>query len=303
MGRMLEALRQAGTGETQAEAPPAEVRPLQVVSAESPDEDMPYIEVGAKGRAVEGSPDVLAAPAVRMAPARTPALAPPGPLSVAFQPCRVAATPAPRLAAEVIAYHQPDHEVSKQYRALLGQVLPAAADEDGHVLLFTALGRGAGVTTALLNLAVSACAAEGREVVVVEANLTRPALAARVGLPPGPGLRDLVAGSASLDQAVRPTVQERLHVLTAGSAASEAGGLSAEAVRWVTSWLKQRFGLIFLDGPACDAGAELAALVGSTDRVLLVLDRADTESPEVRAATRAIARMGGHLGGLLVTGC
>jgi Mrp family chromosome partitioning ATPase len=302
MGRTLEALRQVETREATAEsAPPADGPQLQVVSADGPDEEMPYIEVGGKGRAVEGSPDVLAASAARPASVRKPTLAPPGPLTVAFQPCREAA-PVPRMAAEVIAYHEPEHEVSKQYRALLGQVLPEAADEAGRVLLFTALGPGAGVTTALLNLAVSACAAKRREAVIVDANLARPALAARVGLPPGPGLRDLVAGSAALDQAVRPTVQERLHVLTAGAASARGGVLSAEAVRWVVGWLRQRFELVFLDGPAWDGGAELAALVGAADRVLLVLDQADTDRPEVRAATRTIARLGGQLGGLLVTG-
>jgi Mrp family chromosome partitioning ATPase len=303
MGRTLDALRQLETGEEPAEAVrPADGPQLQVVSADGPDEEMPYIEVGGKGRAVEGSPDVLAAPAARPAPVRKPTLAPPDPLSVAFQPFRAAAAPVSRMAADIIAYHQPEHEVSKQYRALLGQVLPVAADDAGRVLLFTALGSGAGVTTALLNLAVSACAAEVREAVIVDTNLARPALAARVGLPPGPGLRDLVAGSAALEQAVRPTAQERLHVLTAGAASARAGALSAEAVRWVAGWLKQRFELVFLDGPAWDGGTELAALVGAADRVLLVLDQMDTDRPEVRAATRAIARLGGQLGGLLVTG-
>src|SRR5207244_5442164 len=118
---------------------------LQVVAADEPAEEMPYIEVGGKGKAVEGSPSVLAAPAHRAA-ARAPALAPHGPLSVAFPPCRPA--PAPRMAPEVIAYHQPEHEVSKQYRALLGQILTEPADEAGRVLLFTAPGPAAGLTTA-----------------------------------------------------------------------------------------------------------------------------------------------------------
>jgi Mrp family chromosome partitioning ATPase len=300
MGRVLEALRHAETETSQGEAPPvpaADGPQLQVVAADEPDEEMPYIEVGGKGKAVEGSPSVLAAPASRAA-ARAPALAPHGPLTFAFQPFRPAA--APRMAPEVIAYHQPGHEVSKQFRALLGQILPGPADEAGRVLLFTALAPAAGVTTALLNLAVSACAAEARAAVVVDANLRRPGLAARVGLPAAPGLSDLLAGGAALEQVVRATAQERLHALTAGPARAEA--LSAVAVRWVVAWLRQRFDLVFLDGPAWNGDEDLAALVGAADRVLLVLGQADAERTEVRAASRAIAGMGGQLGGLLVTG-
>jgi Mrp family chromosome partitioning ATPase len=302
MGRTLEALRQAETPEAnqpEVTSPAAGTPQLQVVTGEEPDEEMPYIEVGGRGKAVEGSPDVLAAPALRPVATRAPALAAQGPLSVAFRPCPATPPPAPRMAPEVIAYHQPEHEVSKQYRALLGQILPEPGSETGRALLFTALTPGAGVTTALLNLAVTACAAEHREVVVVDTNLQRPALAGRVGLPAGPGLRDLLAGSAALDQAVRGTVQERLHVLTAGS--ERAAGLNAEAVRWVVAWLRQRFELVFLDGPAWHAEAVLAPLVAAADRVLLVLDHADVERPDVRAAVRGIARLGGQLGGLLVT--
>jgi Mrp family chromosome partitioning ATPase len=298
MGRTLDALRQAETQQVdQPEAIAEDLPQLQVVTGEEPAEEMPYIEVGGRGKLVEGSPDVLAAPAVRPS-TRAPALAAQGPLAVAFRPCPAALSPTPRMAPEVIAYHQPEHEVSRQYRALLSQVLPEPCGEAGHALLFTALSPGAGVTTALLNLAVSACAAERREVVVVDANLHRPALAGRVGVAEGPGLRDLLAGSAALDQAVRGTVQDRLHALTCGSGRA---GLSAEAVRWVVAWLRQRFDLVFLDGPAWDDGSELAALVAASDRVLLVLDHEEVERPDVRAAMRGIARLGGHLGGLLVT--
>ncbi len=301
MGRTLEALRQAETNpvdQPEVIAPAAEAPQLQVVTAEDPGDEMPYIEVGGRGRLVEGSPDVLAAPAVRPGAARAPALTAPSPAGVAFRASPVTAAPAGRMAPEIVAYHQPEHAVSQQYRALLSQVLPEPGAETGCALLFTALSPGAGVTSALLNLAVSACAAERREVVVVDANLERPALAGRVGVAASPGLRDLLAGSAALDHAIRGTVQERLHVLAAGS--GRAGGLSADAIRWVVACLRQRFELIFLDGPAWDAGAELAPLVTAADRVLLVLDHADAERPEVRAASRGIARLGGQLGGLLV---
>ena len=89
--------------------------------------------------------------------------------------------------------------------------------------------------------------------------------------------------------------------LTAGAGAGREGGLTGEATRWVATWLRRRFDLVFVDGPAWEGGVEMAGLVGSSDRVLLVLDQQDTAQPEVRAATRTIARMGGQLGGLLVT--
>jgi Mrp family chromosome partitioning ATPase len=362
MGRMLEALkrlnvpedtalisdgglRTADGGTTEGASirnPPAAIRneegpQLQVVTAEEPEDEMPYIEVGGRGKPVDASPEVLplgmgraGAPSRRASdrPAEAggppfvpssgctvsalqptlqgprawaPALAEPRPLTVAFEPCPApAAPPAPRMAVEVVAFHQPGHPVSLQYHALLTQVALDAAEASAWLLLMTALAPGAGVTTALLNLAVCA-AAGGREVVVVDANLRRPALAGRLGLTSGPGLREVLAGSAALEQALRRTAQERLLALTAGVGPGRDGALTAEAMRWVATWLRRRFDLVFVDGPAWEGGAEMAALVGASDRVLLVLDQQETAQPEVRAATRTIARMGGQFGGLLVT--
>lgn len=344
MTRMLEALRR-GDGQGESEPPsaePNEAPRLQVVSEPEPVEDMPYIEVGGRGKLIEASPEVLRAgppapPAGGSQPAgaaarerppvefiglgasagaigvtsvsppavRSPSFAARGPMTVAFQPCRTApaapVAPAARVAAELITYHQSEHPVSQQYRALLGQVAPAASESGGHVLLLTCLAPAAGVTTALLNLAVVACRAEGRSVAVVDVNWQQPDVAARLGLPPAPGLQEVLSGTASLEQALRPTAQEHLHVLTAGAQAARAA-VVGEALRWVVGWLRQRFDLVFLDGPVWDESAEMATLVSACGEVLLVLHGEDAERPAVRAASRAIARMGGHLGGLIVTG-
>ncbi len=334
MGRMLEALKRAEVVGAQEAVPPRseEGPPLHIITVEEPEDEMPYIEVGGRGKPVDASPGILPVPArpqvaaladpvppqhtavpgvpactvsalhpsLQSPPTWAPGLAERGPLHVAFQPCHLPRVPAgPRMAQELVAFHQPDHPVSRQYRSLLAQVAPGLEGAAGSVLLFSALAPAAGVTTALLNLAVCA-AADGSEVVVVDANLKRPAVASRLGVVSAPGLREILAGTAALDQALRHTAQERLHALTAGGGVRESM-LGAEAARWLAAWLKRRFDLVFVDGPTWDGGLDMAALVGASDRVLLVLDPEEAARPEVRAATRAIARMGGHLGGLLVT--
>jgi Mrp family chromosome partitioning ATPase len=310
MGRTLEALKRTGgqvdEGPATERDASADTPQLQLVADEESADEMPYIEVGDRGKPPDASPGVLAAtaaaPVLQPTPPRGLALVECSPRTVAFRPGRRVAPPAPtpRIPAEVIAFHQPQHPVSAQYQTLLGQLIPDAAPGPGETLLFTALSPAAGVTTAVLNLAVCASRGGGRHVIVVDANLKRPALAGRLGLTEAPGLHEAIHGSAALEQVVRATAQEHLSAVTAGKAPrSEA--LTPEAVRWVTAWLRQRFDLIFLDGPAWEENHETAALVAAVDGVLLVLDHGEVNRPQIRAATRAIARMGGKLGGLLVT--
>src|SRR5205085_2667775 len=163
---------------------------------------------GGKDRALSASPDVLACPGSRQpplpleievplpAPAEllTPPAPPPPPRAVAFQPWPIL-QPASRVPApELLTFHQPDHPVSGEYRARLDNLLgrdPAAAST---VLLLTSVSPGVGVTTTLLNLAIS-CAKRQRCVAAVDLNLCRPAVATRLGLLPSPGIPEVLAGT------------------------------------------------------------------------------------------------------------
>ena len=60
-------------------------------------------------------------------------------------------------------------------------------------LLFAGAADDVGTSTVLLNLAVTLARQEAT-VTVVDAHLARPALADRLGLPPAPGLREVLAG-------------------------------------------------------------------------------------------------------------
>ncbi|MFO0927742.1 MAG: hypothetical protein U0736_12000 [Gemmataceae bacterium] len=185
-----------------AEAPPA-------VDDEAV--EVPFIEIGPRRKIVAASPGVLA-----MDPP-TPAL--PRPHGVAFRSLD-RLKPRAKFAAGLIAYHTPDAPAATAFRDLLSAVVEAARGRKSTagVFLFTAVRSGIGSTTVLLNLAITA-AASGRRIVVVDANLRRPAVAGLVDLPIAPGLAEVLAGEIGLTDAVRPTGQENLFVLSSGAPA------------------------------------------------------------------------------------
>jgi Mrp family chromosome partitioning ATPase len=297
---MIEALRQA---EAQRQQPPvATPEPAPAAPPAAADEvpaEMPFIEVGGHGKAVSASPEVLAAPRrVPGLPCLKPVSTEPGPLTVAFRPWPAARPTARGPAPELLAFHQPEHPVSKQYQTLLDGLLGDEMNGACRVLLFTGAAPGVGTTTILLNLAT--CAARGkRRVAAVDLNLQRPALTHRLGLLPAPGLSDVLIGAVALDHALQVTAQPDLLALTATTGPTTP--LTAEAVRWLTSCLRERFDVVLVDGPCWEDLAALSALIPACDAVFPVLRENEGDSPAVQRMLQAITRRGGRLRGLLHT--
>lgn len=282
MGRMLEALKQSSVARPPA-LKPVEVSPLKpedVPEAET-EQDIPFIEVGRRRGEVEASPSVLA-----VAPKKN--VAPPGPVrldravwKVAFRPVpakpAILASPEQRFAPELIAYHQPDHPVSAQYRALAEQ-LPRARPQ---VLLFTATAAGAGTTTVLLNVALSYARLGEPRVAVVDANFRQPAVAERLGLPAAPGLSEVLIGSLPLADALQESGAPGLTVLTAG-AGSRMGSAAHHTLSAVWQQLRERFEIVLVDAPCWDSGPDIRALGSECDAVFLVLREDEVKSPAVK---------------------
>jgi Mrp family chromosome partitioning ATPase len=319
MGRILEALTLPDLRQDSAPKPVAPDLHC-VCENDAPTEDaevggeIPYIEVGPRN-SMEASASVMAttptrstAPRLVAAPdvevPKLPRIEPAPP------PAEAKCVPPPRsrLAPELIAYHRPDHAVSQQYGRLIESLLGLAPDGRPQVLLFSCARPGAGTTTVLLNAAVAAARQGRRRVVVVDGNLRRPALAERLGLAEVGGLREVMAGSMSLERALRETDQGNLHALTAGktsSAGGQAGSvrLVSETVRSLLRNLRQRFDLVLVDGPRWDGQQDVVLLGSTCDAVYLVVAEDEAESPQVDDLYQSIPAQGGRLAGCILAGC
>jgi Mrp family chromosome partitioning ATPase len=248
---------------------------LSVVTPPPPEIDsvddeppMPFIEVG-PNRSVEGSADVLAYGPAAAAPVATVAPPPDSLRAVSFRPLAAAAKASVGIAPEVIAFHSPGHAIAGQYRDLLASVLGAASARGTPTMFFSGSAAGAGTTTVVLNLAVTA-ARQGRRVVLVDANSRRPAAAARLALCDRPGLCEVLATTATLDEALQETEQPGLSALTGGKSAGTALP-AAETYRSLFRQLRLRFDLVLVDGPHWDGRPDVTAPGAACDAAFLVV--------------------------------
>jgi Mrp family chromosome partitioning ATPase len=310
MGRMLEALKRTEepNGKAKPEVGGAAVEAelaiesesqgiaveIEQAAEESGEQEMPFIEVGGPRKQNE------AKPRLETPPPRAATLERRTPQGVALQSCVTPTPPRARVAAELVTFHQPEHAVSQQYSALFDQLATESSDGAAEAVIIAGLEPGAGTTTAVLNLAIAGCSQHHKRIVVVDANLRRPAVAQRLGVTETGGLAQILLGQLALEKAVRTTPIEHLHILTAGSHA-DAAQTSSDAVRWIVGWLRERFDLVLIDGPVWAKAGALEALIPSVGTAYLVVDAGETAQPAIRAATRDLARLGCRVGGLIVT--
>jgi Mrp family chromosome partitioning ATPase len=331
MARTLETLNQITPPATSATVGPklpdriSPPEPDAVEPPEFPDEPMPFIEVGPR-RLIEGSPGVLAqpgpvrpapvscspaaltSPPPRLVPALNPSLhlAPEPtdlPASVVFRPAQDRPVRGqPTFAPELIAYHAAGQSGGAPYRELLDQLLRSSRSGKRQVLFFTAGRSEAGTTTVLLNLAITA-ALQGRSILVVDANLRRPGVAARLGLGDVPGLREVLAGHFPPEDVVRPTGLPNLKALTSGPLAGPARlTIAPEKVRDLLAECRQNHELVFVDGSRWDGRPDVTTFGSAADAVYLVVAAHEVDTPAIEGLTQLIPEQGGSLAGSILIG-
>src|SRR5712691_10423655 len=92
--------------------------------------------------------------------------------------------------------------VAEGYRSLKVNLQFACADRTVKSLAFVSAGLGEGKTTTVINLAIT-IAQDGRRVLVVDADLRKPAVHSRLGLKREPGLSEVLVGNAQWQDVVQ----------------------------------------------------------------------------------------------------
>lgn len=138
-------------------------------------------------------------------------------------------------------------------------------------LTITSPGVGDGKSLVASNLALS-YAAEGRRVLLIDADIRRGELHSIFGLDRTPGLVDVLNGAAQLDDVLHPTFCEGLTFLPAGARLRRGPELVASvAFMELFARLRDRFDTIIVDSAPLGAGSDAYALGVATGEALIVL--------------------------------
>lgn len=172
---------------------------------------------------------------------------------------------------------------SESYRILRTNIHFASIDTPLKTLLVASSSPGEGKTTTAVNLAF-AMAMDGKKVILMDSDLRRPTIHKMLGLPTMPGLTDVLAGTAKLDDVLmQHSDMPNLMALSCGTLPPNPSELlGSRAFRSLMETLTTKSDMVVLDSPPVLAAADAQILASQVDGVVMVVETGETRKAAAR---------------------
>jgi capsular exopolysaccharide synthesis family protein len=188
----------------------------------------------------------------------------------------------------------------ESYRILRNNIAFAGVNQDLRLLAVTSPGPGEGKSTTSVNLAV-AMAMEGRNVLLLDCDLRRPALHKHLGVSRNIGFTNVVTGAVPLDEAIVETAVEGLSCMPSGPIPpNPTEFLNSKQSRALIEKLSDRYDTIIVDCPPCAGLSDVQVISTMVDGVMLVVSMDQTLKPQLQIAVNALTRAEAPVLGLVM---
>jgi polysaccharide biosynthesis transport protein len=212
----------------------------------------------------------------------------------------LASRKAPQIIPPVTLEHR-NSGSAEAFRALRTSLMLSSPGAPPQVILVTSAVSEEGKSFVSINLAV-VLAQAGQEVLLVDADMRRPAINTYLGIPTNPGLSACLAGTAdSGDVIVKIEEIPGLHVMPAGRTPPyPAEMLASEALPHLVRRWRERYRYIIIDTPPALAVTDSVVGARVADAVILVARSEKTRRQSLTRARDLLARARVHIAGVVV---
>jgi exopolysaccharide/PEP-CTERM locus tyrosine autokinase len=200
-------------------------------------------------------------------------------------------------AAGIVTPQAPRSHLADQYRVIKRPLIAnavgrgAARVKHGNLIMVTSALPGEGKSFTSINLAMSIAAELDHTVMLVDADVARPSVLKMLGLPPGPGLLELLEGKADISRVLLRTNVDKLTLLPSGSPHPKATELLAsEAMSLLLDEIATRYPdrIVIFDSPPLLLTTESRVLATHMGQIVVVVHADQTLQANVKQALAAI---------------
>jgi capsular exopolysaccharide synthesis family protein len=190
-----------------------------------------------------------------------------------------------------------DRRAAEQYRIIRTRIFHQLPGNSITVICSPGMGDGKTVTS--VNLAAALAHKSEDKVILVDADLRLSKVHERLGIPRGPGLAEVLAGTCTLEDAMLRVEQlPNFYVLPAGLAeVNPTELLDCSNWRALMVRLREEFRRTIIDSPPVEAVADYDLIAANCDGVVLVVRPDHTSRPLL---ANALAKVKSKLIGVLI---
>ena len=178
---------------------------------------------------------------------------------------------------------------SEAFRALRTALVFTSGAESTRTIVVTSSQPLEGKTTTACNLA-SALALGGARVLLIDADLRRPSLHSTMKVSNAAGLSHVLAGLAEVAEAIQPTDQPNLSIITAGAVPPNPSELLASSRMKGLLGNLEAFDWVIIDTPPVLPVTDAVVLAQAVWGVVFVIGAESTRRPEAERALESPAR-------------
>jgi tyrosine-protein kinase Etk/Wzc len=205
-----------------------------------------------------------------------------------------------RPGVKLLAAMHPEDPALEGVRRLRTTLRFLMAQAQNNRILLTSATSGAGKTFVSANFA-AVLAASGKRVLLIDADMRRGGLAGQFGLQSANGLSELIAGTATLAQAVHAKVLPQLDVITTGKLPLDpATMLGGSAFAQLLQTLSALYDAVVVDAPPILLATETVAMAPDMGTLMLVARAGDSELGDLVESAKRLAHVGASFHGVVL---
>lgn len=194
----------------------------------------------------------------------------------------------------------PTGPVAESFRDLRTNLRFVGDVEPPRSVVVTSAIQGEGKSVTAANLAL-ASVVTGQRVVLIDADLRRPAIGRMFGLDDQAGLSTVLSGEHDLDEVLLELEEPNLTLLLAGRRPPNPNELvGSQRMVQVLDRLGEHFDLVVVDVPPVMVVPDVLELAHTVDSTLLVVELQRSARHEITDSCERLERVGAQLAGLVV---
>lgn len=192
--------------------------------------------------------------------------------------------------------------VKEAYKSLRTNVRFYVRDKACKKICITSATAGEGKSITLLNLAISIAEA-GQKVLLIDADLRRPALGRLLVEKAAPGLSNILAGQATAEESLRKEQYPNLDIIFAGDIPPNPSEiLSSEKMQELIDEMSEKYDYILVDTPPVGVVSDTCIVANLLDGVLMLVWQGRTRKDAVKRAVSNLQLTGANILGFVLNG-